>query len=167
MTGTSSTEHGEPAGQDGPDQPVPGQPVKDKANAFPWQLAVSVVTWIIFGGLLVASALGVGTTTSGADQASIDTVQGALGADSVSSSGSGGQHPTAYLMIGLVMLLMALMLLIGQGWSRFVLGVLALVAVILYATGGRWEAVVAFVLMIVGLVFLLNRNTLRYLNQQR
>lgn len=164
MTGTSSTEHGEPSGQDGPEQPLPGKPVKDKENAFPWQLAVSVVTWIVFGGLLVASALGVTSTTSGADQGSIDQVQGALGPDSVATTGgSTGQHPTLLLLIGLIMLLMALMLLIGQGWARYALGVLAVIAVIVYATGGRWEAPVAMVLMIIGLVFLLNRKTLRYL----
>lgn len=164
MTGTSSTEHGEPAGQDGPEQPRPGEPVKDK-EGFPWQLAVSVVTWIVFGGLLVASALGVTSTTSGADQGSIDAVQGALGPDAVATGSAGSnQHPTLFLLLGLVMLLMALMLLIGQGWSRYVLGVLALISVIMFAAGGRWEAIVAMVLMVIGLVFLLNRNTLRYLS---
>jgi len=57
-------------------------------------------------------------------------------------------HPTLLLLVGLAVLLMALLLLIGQGWARHVLAVLGVIAVILFALGGRWEAVVAFAALV-------------------
>jgi hypothetical protein len=164
MSGNPSFGPGESTEQDGPDDSSWSSAVAPK-QSFPWQLGVSVVAWLLLGGLLVASALGVSSTTSQADQGSIDQVQGALGQSAVATSPGNGQHPTLYLLLGLVVLLMALMLLVGQSWARHVLAVLGVVAVIFYALGGRPEAIAAFVLLVVGAVALLNRPVQRYLSQ--
>ena len=69
----------------------------------------------------------------------------------MATSPGNGQHPTLYLLLGGAVLLMALMLLIGQGWARHVLGVLGVVAVIFFAVGGgSWQAIVSFVLLAAG-----------------
>jgi hypothetical protein len=159
----SSTEHGDPTGPDGPAEQ--DYPTSAPKQGFPWQLGASVVAWILLSGLLIASALGVTSTTGEADQGSIDAIAGALGQSAVATSPGNGQHPTLYLLIGLAILLMALMLLIGQSWSRNVLGVLGVVAVIFFAFGGRWEAILAFVLLVFGAVLLLNRPVQRFFNQ--
>ena len=133
-------------------------------QSFPWQLGVSVVAWLLLGGLLVASALGITSTSGQADQGSVDQIQGALGQSAVATGPSNGQHPTLYLLAGGLVLLMSLMLLIGQGWARHVLSVAGVVAVIFFAVGGRFvEAIAAFVLLAIGAVLLLNRPALRYL----
>jgi hypothetical protein len=68
------------------------------------------------------------------------------------------------LVLGLLTLLMALLLLIGQGWSRFVLALLAVVAMILWALDGRWEAIVAFAILVIGSSLLFPPKVLRYLS---
>jgi hypothetical protein len=165
MTGTSPTEHGPPSGPDGADsggQGVAGSSVSDRERRFPWQLGLSVVAWVVLGALLIVSALGTSSTTGGADQASVDKIQGSLGDSAVATDTS--SHPTLLLLLGLAVLLMALLLLIGQGWARYALAVLGVLAVILFAVGGRWEAVVAFAALVVGVVPLLAPSTHRYLS---
>ncbi|HEX4362207.1 MAG TPA: hypothetical protein VH141_32040 [Pseudonocardia sp.] len=168
MTGTSPTEHGQPSGPSGPDgadsgaQAAGGGSVGARDRRFPWQLGLSVVAWVVLGALLIVSALGTSSTTGGADQASIDKIQGSLGDSAVATDTSG--HPTLLLLLGLAVLLMALLLLIGQGWARYVLGVFGVLAVILFAVGGRWEAVVAFAALVIGTVPLLAPSTHRYLS---
>jgi hypothetical protein len=169
MTGTSPTEHGQPSGPDGADagadsggQGGAGSSVSDRERRFPWQLGLSVVAWVVLGALLIVSALGTSSTTGGADQASVDKIQGSLGDSAVATDTS--SHPTLLLLLGLAVLLMALLLLIGQGWARYALAVLGVLAVILFAVGGRWEAVVAFAALVVGVVPLLAPSTHRYLS---
>jgi hypothetical protein len=161
MTGTSSTDQGDTAGQG---HRKPGH--RPRKERFPWQLGVSVAAWLVLGGVLISAALGGTSSGSEADSGSVSAVQGALGDSAASTPGNGGQHPSLYLLIGLVTLLMSLMLLIGQAWSRYVLYLLGLVSVILFAVGGRWEAIASFVLLVIGAVLLLNRPTLRYLEKQ-
>lgn len=164
MSGTPSADYGDSTGHDdAADQGSAG--VTAPKQGFPWQLGASVVAWVLLGGLLIASALGVTTTTSEADQGSIDSIRGALGQSAVASTDTPGQHPTLYLLIGFLVLLAALMLLIGQSWARLALTVLGVITVILLAIGGRWETVVAFVLLVLGAVLLLNRPVQRYLNR--
>lgn len=165
MSGTPSTEHGEPTGPDGSEDERGLTAALAPKQSFPWQVGVSVVAWLLLGALLIASALGVTTSSSEADQGSVDQIQGALGQSAVSTAPANGQHPTLYLLLGGAVLLMSLMLLIGQGWARHVLSVLGLVAVIFFAIGGRWEAIAAFVLLAVGAVLLLNRPSVRYLGR--
>ena len=155
MTGIPPTEHGEPAGPDGVGS------VRGKERRFPWQLGLAVAAWVVLGALLIVSALNSNSTTSGADQASIDKIQGALGDSAVATHSTA--HPTLMLLLGLVVLLGALLLLIGQGWARYLLAVLGVVAVILFAAGGRWEAIVAFAALLVGTVPLLAPSAYRYL----
>jgi hypothetical protein len=135
-------------------------------QSFPWQLGLSVFAWLVLGGLLVAASLGVSTTTGGADESQIQQIQGNLGDSSVATHGSPGPSAVWFLLIGLVTLLLALMLLIGQGWARTVLMVLGVAGVILLALGAHvFEAIAAFVLLAAGSILLLNRACLRYLNQ--
>ncbi|HZZ49773.1 MAG TPA: hypothetical protein VFE65_23020 [Pseudonocardia sp.] len=158
MSGSASTDHGEPYDSDASSS-------KDPKTSFPWQLGASVFAWIVLGGLLVASALGGGSSGgSEADQGQVDQIQGSLGQSAAATSPSSGQHPTLYVLLGAVVLLMALLLLIGQSWSQYVLYVLAVVSVILYASGGRWESIAALALFVVGAVLLLNRPVQRYFN---
>lgn len=153
MTGSPRTGHGEPTG--------PG--ADRKTERFPWQLGFSVLAWLILGAVLVVSALTASTSTSEADQASIDQVQGTLGSSAV-ATGNASAHPTLWLLLGLVVLLGALLLLIGQGWARHVLAVLGVVAVIVFAINGRWEALVAFAALVLGTVPLLAPSAHRYLS---
>jgi 1,4-dihydroxy-2-naphthoate octaprenyltransferase len=162
MTGTPPTEHGESNGRDdaGAESPV-GAAAEAKEQGFPWQLGLAVVAWVVLGALLIVSALGSSSTSGGADQASVDKIQGTLGDSAVATNTTA--HPTLMLLLGLVVLLMALLLLIGQGWARLALGVLGVLAVILFAVGGRWEAIIAFAALIVGTVPLLAPSAHRYL----
>jgi hypothetical protein len=130
---------------------------------FPWQIAASVVAWVVLGALLVVSALNRSNENGGADQSSVNQIQSQLGASSVGYQNQGG-HPTVMLVLGLLTLLMALLLLIGQGWSRFVLALLAVAAMILWALDGRWEAIVAFAVLVIGSSLLLPSKVLRYLS---
>jgi hypothetical protein len=172
MSGTPSADYGDSDGyqdsqgapENGPADRGPASVVAPK-QSFPWQLGASVLAWVLLGGLLIASALGVTSTTSEADQGSIDSIRGALGQSAVASTTAPGQHPTLYLLIGFLILLAALMLLIGQSWARLALTLLGVVTVILLAIGGRWETVVAFVLLVLGAILLLNRPVQRYLNR--
>ena len=64
MSGSPSTEHGEPTGPDGSDGSDAAEErglsaVLAPKQSFPWQVGVSVVAWLLLGGLLVASALGI------------------------------------------------------------------------------------------------------------
>jgi hypothetical protein len=165
MSASPSSEHGEstdPSGAERPDSPV-----SSARQGFPWQLGVSVVAWVLLGGLLIGSALGATSTSSDADQGSIDAIQGALGQSAAATGQNSGQHPTLYVLGGLIVLLMALLLLVGQSWSQHVLSVLGVVSVIAFAVGGgAVPAVAAFVLLVVGAVLLLNRPVQRYFNSR-
>ena len=166
MTGTPPPGFGELSGPADADRASAADTAADSAvrgePRFPWQLGLSVLAWVVLGALLVVSALGTGSTTSGADQGSIDKIQGTLGTSAVATHDS--SHPTLLLLVGLAVVLMALLLLIGQGWTRHVLAVLGVIAVILFALGGRWEAVVAFAALVVGAVALLAPSVNRYLS---
>jgi hypothetical protein len=162
MTGTPPTEHGESSGPDGSGAESPVDSAAEvKEPGFPWQLGLAVAAWVVLGALLIVSALGSSSTSGGADQASVDKIQGTLGDSAVATNTTA--HPTLLLLLGLVVLLMALLLLIGQGWARMVLAVLGVIAVILFAVGGRWEAFVAFAVLVVGTVPLLAPSAHRYL----
>ncbi|HEY1970693.1 MAG TPA: hypothetical protein VGH89_22260 [Pseudonocardia sp.] len=161
MSASPSSEPGESNDQHGAEQP--DSPVSSASQRFPWQLGVSVVAWVLLGGLLIGSALGASATTSDADQGSIDAIQGALGQSAAATGQNGGQHPTLYVLAGLIVLLMALLLLVGQSWSQHVLSVLGVVSVIAFALGGQAvQAIAAFALLVVGAVLLLNRPVQRY-----
>jgi hypothetical protein len=166
MTATPPPGFGEPSGPADASRASAGDSAGDSTvrsePRFPWQLGLSVLAWVVLGALLVVSALSTSSTTSGADQGSIDKIQGTLGTSAVATDNS--SHPTLLLVVGLMVLLMALLLLIGQGWARHVLGVLGVIAVILFALGGRWEAVIAFAALVVGAVALLAPSVNRYLS---
>lgn len=131
------------------------------SKGFPWQLGVAVVVWAALGALLVISALTGSMSSEGPDQASIDAIRNNLGDTAVATSAS--SHPTLLLLCGLMMLLMAVLLLLGQGWARYVLGVLGILAMVLLALGSRWEAIIAFAVLVLGTVPLLAPSTHRYL----
>lgn len=144
---------------------TPSEPVhlagSARTQSFPWQLGVAVAAWAALGALLVLSALTVSTTSEGPDQASVDAIRNNLGDTAVATNSSG--HPTLLLLCGLMVLLMAVLLLLGQGWSRYVLGVLGIVAMVLLGLDGRWEAIIAFGALVLGTASLLAPSTHRYL----
>ncbi|MBO0873542.1 MAG: hypothetical protein J2P19_09115 [Pseudonocardia sp.] len=131
------------------------------SKGFPWQLGVAVVVWAALGALLVISALTGSMSSEGPDQASIDAIRNNLGDTAVATSAS--SHPTLLLLCGLMMLLMAVLLLLGQGWARYVLGVLGILAMVLLALDSRWEAIIAFAVLVLGTISLLAPSTHRYL----
>jgi hypothetical protein len=155
MTGSPRTGHSDSNG--------PGS--DRRADRFPWQLGFAVLAWVILGAVLVVSALTVPTSTSEADQASINQVQGTLGSSAVATDNTAA-HRTLWLLLGLAVLLAALLLLIGQGWARHALAVLGVVAVIVFAINGRWEAIVAFAALVLGTVPLLAPSAHRYLSSR-
>jgi hypothetical protein len=154
MTGTPHIGHGESNGATaGAD--------RKSGRRFPWQLGVAVAAWMVLGVLLIVSAL-ISGSTSDADQGSVDQIQSQLGSSAVSTGPSTG-HPALWLLLGLVTLLLALLLLIRQGWARYALAVLGVIAVVVLASSGRWEAIVAFAMLVVGSVPLLAPSAHRYL----
>jgi hypothetical protein len=156
MTGTPHIDHDESNGAGAGGRPKGG---------FPWQLGLSVAAWIVLGALMVVSALNQGSSggSDGADQGSVDQIQSQLGSSSASTGGETG-HPTVLLLLGFVALVMALLLLIGQGWARYALAVIAVIAVVLFALNGRLlEAVASFLILVVGSVPLLAPSAHRYL----
>ncbi len=156
MNGSASTQHG---GQDSPEEP--GQ--EESEPRFPWQVMLATAAWVVLGVLSVVTAVGAGGGSSGgADQASVAQISGSLGSSAVGGSQNAG-HPVLTLILGLAVLLFALLLMLGQGWARWVLLVLGIVAVIMFAMGGRWETLVAMAVLVVGTVPLLSRSATRYL----
>ena len=157
MTGTPHIDHDESNGA--------GAGGRSKGG-FPWQLGLAVAAWIVLGALMVVSALNQGSSggSGGADQGSVDQIQSQLGSSSASTGGGESGHPTVLLLLGFVALVMALLLLIGQGWARYALAVIAVIAVVLFALNGRLlEAVASFLILVVGSVPLLAPSAHRYL----
>jgi hypothetical protein len=141
-------------------RPAPAQ--RDgETSGFPWQLGLGAGAWVVLGGLLVVGALTTPATSDGADQASVDKIRDNLGDSAVAARASA--HPTLLLLIGAVVLLMAVLLLLGQGWARYVLPVLGIVSLILLGVDGRGEAVHVFAALVVGTVPLLSPTVHRYL----
>lgn len=144
---------------------TPSEPVHltggGRTRGFPWQLGVAVAAWAALGALLVISALTGSTTSEGPDQASVEAIRNNLGDTSVAAGSS--SHPTLLLLCGLLVVLMAVLLLLGQGWARYVLGVLGIAAMVLLALDGRWEAIIAFGALVLGTIPLLAPSTHRYL----
>lgn len=131
------------------------------SSRFPWQVGLAVAAWVALGAALVAAALSGGGGTEGPDQASVDAVRQNLGDSAIATSRS--SHPTLLLLAGLAVLLLAILLLLGQGWARYVLGVIGIVMMVLLALDGRGEAVLAFGVLVVGTVPLLAPSAHRYL----
>ncbi|HEY2205392.1 MAG TPA: hypothetical protein VGH99_13055 [Pseudonocardia sp.] len=135
-----------------------------RKRQFPWQVGLSVVAWLVLGVLLVVAGVGSNAGSGGgADESSVDQIQGSLG-DSAVAGGQQEGHPTVLLLLGLAILLLSLMLLVGQGWARYVLAVLAIAAMVTFALGGSWQAIPVFALMVVGSVALLGPSAYRYLS---
>jgi hypothetical protein len=155
MSGTPHIDHDESSSA--------GAGAKSK-RVFPWQLGLAVAAWLALGVLLIVASFSSSSSggSGGADQGSVDQIQSQLGSSAVSTGGNSG-HPALWLLLGLVTLVLALLLLIGQGWARYALAVLGVIAVVLFALSGRWEAIASFLALVVGSVPLLAPSVYRYL----
>ncbi|MBB6378341.1 preprotein translocase subunit SecG [Pseudonocardia eucalypti] len=143
----------------------PGQPEQTpkikEARQFPWQLGVSVAIWILLALMLIVSAFG-DSSNSASDDASLGQLKELN--ITTNTAGNTAQHTTIWMLLGFATLMMALLLLIGQGWARHVLAVLALGAVVALAASGRVvETGFAFLALVLGTVLLLPPSVYRYL----
>jgi hypothetical protein len=142
-------------------EPASGQPSR-ATSRFPWQLGLGAAAWVALGGLLVVGALTTPSTTDGPDQASVDKIRDNLGDTAVTTRGSA--HPTLLLLVGAVVLLMAVLLLLGQGWARYVLPVLGIASLIVLGIDGRAEVVPVLAALVIGTIPLLSPTLHRYLS---
>jgi hypothetical protein len=142
-------------------EPAPAQP-SGETSGFPWQLGLGAAAWVVLGGLLVVGALTTPSTSDGPDQASVDKIRDNLGDSAVATRTSA--HPTLLLLVGAVVLLIAVLLLLGQGWARYVLPVLGIASLIVLSIDGRGEAVPVLAAVVVGTVPLLSPTVHRYLS---
>ncbi|WP_297656712.1 hypothetical protein [Pseudonocardia sp.] len=129
-------------------------------DAYPWQIGLAAVVWMALGALLISS--GIGFTGSDADTEQVDKISGSLGADTVVSTAQHGGG-VLWILLGIAVLLVAALLAIGQGWSRYVLFALGFTAVIALGVAARWEVVLAMGFFVAGSLPLLAPRAHRYL----
>lgn len=135
-----------------------------RAARYPWQLVVAGVAWLILGVTLVFAGTAGGSGGSAAsDGQSLDQLDGLLGDSVLGSSGS----PLSFglLLLGIFAVILAGMLLLGQGWARQLLTGLGVIAVIVLALAARWESFAAMLLLVLGTVPLLAPSVHRYLTR--
>lgn len=137
-----------------------------KTDGYPWQLALAGVAWLLLGAVLAFAGVGGGGGSAASDQASLEQIGGVAGEGVVAGAG-GTPTNILLLLLGIVVLIVAGMLLLGQGWARYVLYGLGLVAVIGLAAAGRWETFLAMGLLVLGSVPLLAPRAHRYLAPSR
>jgi hypothetical protein len=135
-----------------------------KQGRYPWQLLVAVLGWIVVAASLLTSRIGAPEPTDAA-----------TAADSLNAGAGLVVAPTAQDQwfvpllpwFGVLVLLLAIALLLAQGWARVVLAACGLVAVVGLAMAAQWQAVPALVGFLVGAVFDVLLPTHRYLQRPR
>lgn len=152
MSGTSATNGGKTEGGKTRQRP-------------PWQLIVGGLAWVSLGVTsLVVALSGTGGSTE-ADSGSVGQIQSNLGRSAAAVGDKGGANAAVLVLIGLAVLLLAGLLMLGQGWARLALSAIGAIAVVYFAlTVGVLETLVAMVVLVVGsLLLLLPSSVNRYL----
>lgn len=130
---------------------------------YPWQLLVAVVSWLVVAASLLTSRIGAPRPTDAdAQQDVLDS------AGTVLASNAQDQWFVPLLpWLGVVVALVAVALLLGQGWTRVVLAGCGLVAVVGLATAAAWQAFPAMLGFLLGCVVLVLPPVHRYLQGAR
>lgn len=138
----------------------------DHRGRRPASLRVCVVSWVLFGITLLVSRLGASPMPRNPVAPAVSAV-----IDSLGESVAAPHHIwwwVSYLPVfGLVVLLLAGLLLLRQGWLRLVLVLLGLVAIVGYAQAGQWHIIPAVIFLLVGTAAGLMPAAHRYLKGTR
>lgn len=134
-----------------------------RARRYPRALIVAVASWVLLAVVLLFSTKGAPTPSNQNPQTqdAIDTL------NMTQIAAPTGQ--TAWWFpwlpaLGVLVLIAAVLLMLGYGWTRLVLALLGLVAVVALAqSGSPWLAIVAAVLFVVACVCGLLVSAHRYL----
>lgn len=135
-----------------------------KHGRYPWQLVVAGVCWVVVAVSLLTSRIGAPEPTDAA--AARDSLNNAAGTV-VAPTAQDNWFVPLLPWFGVLVLLLAVALLLGQGWARIVLAACGLVAVVGLATAAQWQVFPALVGFLVGSVFGVLLPTHRYLQRPR
>ncbi len=135
-----------------------------KHGRYPWQLVVAVLSWIVVAASLLTSRIGAPEPTDAtALQDSLNQGAGVV----VAPTAQDAWFVPLLPWFGVVVLLLAVALLLAQGWARVVLAACGLVAVVGLAMAAQWQAFPALVGFLAGSVFGVLLPTHRYLQRPR
>ncbi|MCD2193758.1 hypothetical protein LQ327_10250 [Actinomycetospora endophytica] len=132
-----------------------------KHGRYPWQLVVAGVCWVVVAVSLLISRVGVPEPTDA--DAQRDSLNGVVPV--VGTNAQDNWFAPLLPWLGVVVLLIAVALLLGQGWARIVLAACGLVGVVGLAMAAQWQVFPAFVGFLVGAVFGVLLPTHRYLQR--
>ncbi|NMO92279.1 hypothetical protein [Actinomycetospora sp. TBRC 11914] len=135
-----------------------------RAGRYPWQLVVAVVCWVVVAVSLLTSRIGAPEPTDAATAA--DALNAGAGTV-VAPTAQDNWFVPVLPWFGVLVLLLAVALLLGQGWARIVLAAAGLVAVVGLATAAQWQVFPALVGFLAGSVFGVLLPTHRYLQRPR
>jgi hypothetical protein len=135
-----------------------------KSGRYPWQLPVSVVCWVVVAVSLLISRIGAPEPT---DAATVDDSLNAGAGVVLEPNAQDNWFVPLLPWLGVVVLLLAVALLLAQGWARIVLAACGLVAVVGLAMAAQWEVFPALVGFVLGSVFGVLLPTHRYLQRPR
>lgn len=127
---------------------------------YPKALLIACVSWVLLGIVLLFSRVGMPSSSDAqeTDAATGDVAVRAPDADQTPFLG--------YLwVLGIVVVIVAVLLFLGQGWARLVLALLGLLAVVGLATSASWLVFPGVVLFVVGAVGSVMVSAHRYLNR--
>jgi hypothetical protein len=147
-------------------RPMSAMATDVRNGRLPRTLLVAVVFWVLYAVTLLVSRIGQPSTS---DQDSAATAaQDALGTgNGIVPPNSQDQWFVPWMpVIGVVVLLLAVALLLGQGWARLVLALVGVLGVVALAAAAQWHAVVAAVFLLLGAGFSLTLSTHRYLQDR-
>lgn len=131
------------------------------SGRYPWQLGLAAGLWAALGIVLLGIGTGVSTSSS-ADSEQVEHITGSLGADTVASTVQQGPD-VIWVCLGIAVCMLAALLALGLGWSRYILMAIGVVAVIALTLSAAWETVVAMAVLLVASALLLAPRAHHYL----
>lgn len=135
-----------------------------RAGRYPWQLVVAVACWVVVAVSLLISRIGAPEPTdAAAQQDSLNSGAGVV----IAPNAQDNWFVPLLPWLGVVVLLLAVALLLGQGWARIVLAACGLVAVVGLGMAAQWQVFPALVAFVAGSVFGLLLPAHRYLQRPR
>lgn len=138
-----------------------------KTGRYPWQLMVAVASWVVLAITLLVSRIGAPESTDANNPAS-SSLRDTLGPETVVATNAQDHWFLPLLpWLGVVVLVVAGALLLGQGWARLVLAAFGVLAVVALAMGAQWHVFLAAIALVMGSVFGLLLPSHRYLTGTR
>lgn len=133
----------------------------ERSGRYPWQLGLAAGLWAALGIVLLGIGTGVSTSSS-ADPEQVEHITGSLGADAVASTVQEGPG-VIWVCLGIAVCMLAALLALGLGWSRYLLMGIGVVVVIALTLSAAWETVVAMAVLLVASGLLLAPRAHHYL----